>query len=77
VVLGNNRNQFSIPASALELNPAVNQGKESIILGMTNIHTGMDIGSALAHDYRARSYPLAPVGLNAQPLTVRVAPVLG
>lgn len=70
------RNDFSISALSGILHHAVGERIKSIILGMTDVFAGMDIGASLTHNNRTGINPLSAEGLNAHPLTLRVTSIL-
>jgi len=68
---------LAVFAEVLETDSARDLGKERVILSLANIGTGMNVSAALADDDRAGGDELAGEALYAQPLAVRIAPVLG
>lgn len=58
-----------------ELDDAVDEGKNSVIVADANADAGMELSAALANDNGARLYDLAAVLLNAEPLCVRISAV--
>src|ERR1700752_664114 len=56
---------------------AVGDGEEGVVLGPPDVATGVELGAVLADDDAAGSDELAAVGLDAESLSVGVAPVLG
>jgi len=51
-------------------------GEERIVLAPADVRARLDLGAALPHDDRAHGNKLAAEDLHAQPLRVRIAPVL-
>src|SRR5262245_36197894 len=68
---------LAVFAEVLETDSARDLGKERVVLSAANIGAGMDVSSALTNDDRTGSDEFSREALHAQPLAVRVAPVLG
>ena len=73
----NDRDRFLMATFSLKLNGAIDQGEESIILGVPDVFAGVNVGAALSDNYGARRHALPSEGLHSHPLTVRIPAVLG
>ena len=67
----------AVLAKSLEPDRAGDLRKERIVLSAADVAAGVNSCAALAHEDRAGSDELAGEALDAQSLTVTVAPVLG
>ena len=61
----------------LKLNSTVNKSEKSIIRTDTNVHTGMNLGSALSNDDVTGDNCLSVSLLNAKALGLGITAVLG
>ena len=62
---------------ALELDHAVDLGKERIIASLAHVHSGMDLGPALTNDDRAGEDLLACISLHTQVLPIAGPSITG
>ena len=67
----------AILALTLELDGAVNQSEQGVILADTYIDTGMDVGASLTNQNVASQNELTVCTLDAQALCLGVTAVLG
>lgn len=70
------RYHLLVAAPALEFDNAIGRGEQRIILGLSHVEPGDDLRPALADDYRAGADSFAAVGLDSEPLPVRIAAIL-
>lgn len=70
-------NFLALAIDSLELNRAINQCKQSIIVTATDIVTGVEFGSALAHEDIPSFDHLSAVAFDSQAFGVGVATVSG
>lgn len=72
-----NAHLLLISALALELHNSVFEGKQGVVAADSDVVTGMDFRSALAHDDAPRKYVLTVLTLYAEALCVTVSTVVG
>ena len=72
-----NRSLLTILTLALETEHAVHLGEQGIVSADTNVHTGMDVGAALADQDVAGLDKLTISALGTQALGLGVTAVLG
>jgi hypothetical protein len=70
IILGRNRDYFSVAAFSGILYGAVDKGVKRIVFGVTDIFPGVDSGASLTNDYRAGVDLLPAEYLNTQSLSV-------
>src|SRR2546426_1970576 len=70
-----NTDHAAVCAVVLELHAARDLGEDRVVFAEAGIQPGAEAAAALAHDNRAAGHDVAVVGLDAEPLRVRVAPV--
>src|SRR6266446_4026830 len=77
--LRHRQNRYEHPALGFgtELDAAVDQREQGMVLGQADIGARVPLGAALARDDVAGEHLLAAENLQAEPLTVRVAAVAG
>lgn len=73
---GNDRNALAFAARA-ELDDPIGQCKKRMVPADSDVRSGIEARAALAYDNVPRDHPLAAEALNAEALSVRVAPVAG
>lgn len=66
-----------VPAEALELHDAVDEGEERIVLAKPDVVARVELGAALADENVAREHFLPVAALYAEALCLAVAPVVG
>jgi hypothetical protein len=76
-LVGVNAYTSSAVCDVLELNLALNQCEQGIILTAAYVHTGMDVSASLADDDVAGDYVLTVSSLNTKSLGLAVTTVLG
>src|SRR5690606_11272109 len=64
-------------ATLLEGHTAVDEGEQRVVTALPDVLAGVELGAALAHDNVAGPHHLAAVPLDAAPLRIGVAAVLG
>lgn len=67
----------SLLLGALELHLTFDQGEERVIVSDPTVHTGVELGAALADDDRTGLDDLSSKALDAQSLGIRISTVLG
>ena len=68
---------LAVAAQTLELDLAVDQGEEGIVRTLTDVFTGMDVGTALTDEDVARENGLPVGSLHAKTLGFGITAVLG
>ena len=71
-----NRDHLAVLAHALELHFAVDQSKQSVVLPLTDIVAGVDLGSALSEQHVAGFYELTVGSLRTNTLGFVISTVL-
>src|SRR6266853_4975652 len=72
-----NADELALAAAVAEFDHARDFGEQGVVLAPPDVFAGLHPRAALAHDDRAAGHQLPAEGLHAQPLRIRIAPVLG